>query len=280
MLSSLRRKGERPWRTRNSDPTAKSASRKKRSRSPLRPPVYRGARASSLLFGESARGAGWQPTRPFGASRAQSSLPLWPVPQRPRAPSGSHRGRLVALAGASPLQADAGSAGRSRISGPGQRVASTSTRTSSAAVRSVRRLSAATRVSRERAMAPRRNDAIRGALALALLGLGAVAGAGAAVAQKAGGTLHIYNTSQPPSASIHEESTIATNMPFMAIFNNLVRFDAHKPRNAFDSIVPELAERWAWDASGTKLSFTLRSGVPWDDGKPFTPKDVACTWHR
>ena len=129
-------------------------------------------------------------------------------------------------------------------------------------------------------MAPRRNDAIRGALALALLGLGAVAGAGAAVAQKAGGTLHIYNTSQPPSASIHEESTIATNMPFMAIFNNLVRFDAHKPRNAFDSIVPELAERWAWDASGTKLSFTLRSGVTWHDGKPFTPKDVACTWHR
>ena len=42
------------------------------------------------------------------------------------------------------------------------------------------------------------------------------------VAQKAGGTLRIYNTTQPPSASIHEESTIATNMPFMAIFNNLV----------------------------------------------------------
>src|SRR5262249_34998084 len=62
------------------------------------------------------------------------------------------------------------------LAGRCQRVASTSTRTSSAAVRSARRLSAATRVSRERAMAPRRNDAIRGALALALLGLGAVAG--------------------------------------------------------------------------------------------------------
>ena len=34
-----------------------------------------------------------------------------------------------------------------------------------------------------------------------------------AAAQKAGGTLRIYNTTQPPSASIHEESTIATNMP-------------------------------------------------------------------
>jgi peptide/nickel transport system substrate-binding protein len=99
-------------------------------------------------------------------------------------------------------------------------------------------------------------------------------------AQKAGGTLRIYNTTQPPSASMHEESTIATNMPFMAIFNNLVRFDPQKARNGFDSIVPELAERWAWDASGTKLTFWLRSGVSWHDGKPFTGKDVQCTWHR
>ena len=107
-----------------------------------------------------------------------------------------------------------------------------------------------------------------------------VAGIAPAHAQKSGGTLRIYNTSQPPSASIHEESTIATNMPFMAVFNNLVRFDPMKPRNGFDAIVPELAESWAWDATGTKLTFKLRSGVAWHDGKPFTGKDVQCTWHR
>src|SRR5262245_33676325 len=101
-----------------------------------------------------------------------------------------------------------------------------------------------------------------------------------AAAEKSGGMLRIYNTSQPPSASIHEESTIATNMPFMAVFNNLVRFDPLKPRNGFDTIVPELAESWAWDASGTKLVFKLRSGVTWHDGKPFTARDVQCTWHR
>ena len=64
----------------------------------------------------------------------------------------------------------------------------------------------------------------------------------------------------PPSprvASIHEQSTIATNMPFMAVFNNLVRFDPGKPRNGFDTIVPELADSWAWDASGTKLTVKL-----------------------
>lgn len=99
-------------------------------------------------------------------------------------------------------------------------------------------------------------------------------------AERSGGTLRIYNSTQPPSASIHEESTIATNMPFMAVFNNLVRFDATKPRNGFDTIVPELAESWAWDGTGTKLTFKLRSGVTWHDGKPFTAKDVQCTWHR
>jgi peptide/nickel transport system substrate-binding protein len=107
-----------------------------------------------------------------------------------------------------------------------------------------------------------------------------VAGITPVIAQKSGGTLRVYNTTQPPSASIHEESTIATNMPFMAIFNNLVQFDPMKPRGEFNTIVPDLAESWAWDATGTKLTFKLRSGVTWHDGKPFTAKDVQCTWHR
>jgi peptide/nickel transport system substrate-binding protein len=107
-----------------------------------------------------------------------------------------------------------------------------------------------------------------------------IVGASPGAAQKTGGTLRIYNTSQPPSASLHEESTIATNMPFMAVFNNLVQFDPAKARNNFDTIVPDLAESWAWDGGGTKLTFKLRSGVTWHDGKPFTAKDVQCTWHR
>jgi peptide/nickel transport system substrate-binding protein len=43
--------------------------------------------------------------------------------------------------------------------------------------------------------------------------------------------------------------------------------------------VPELATSWAWDESKTKLTFKLREGVKWHDGKPFTAKDVQCTWH-
>src|SRR5438477_334741 len=44
------------------------------------------------------------------------------------------------------------------------------------------------------------------------------------------------------------------------------------------SIVPELATEWSWSEDGTQLSFPLRKGVKWHDGKPFTAQDVKCTW--
>ena len=42
--------------------------------------------------------------------------------------------------------------------------------------------------------------------------------------------------------------------------------------------MPELATDWAWDEDGTRLTFHLRQGVKWHDGKPFTAADVKCTW--
>jgi peptide/nickel transport system substrate-binding protein len=102
----------------------------------------------------------------------------------------------------------------------------------------------------------------------------------AALAQKQGGTLRIYHRDNLPSASIHEEATISTVMPFMSIFNNLVIYDQAKKTNSPDTIVPDLAESWAWDATRTRLTFKLRQGVKWHDGKPFTAKDVQCTWNR
>jgi peptide/nickel transport system substrate-binding protein len=121
----------------------------------------------------------------------------------------------------------------------------------------------------------------RNAAAIASAGLiAAFAIAAPAFAQKSGGILRTYNSSNPPSASIIEEATIATAMAFSGVFNNLLIFDQAAARNALDSIKPELAESWAWDASRTKLTLKLRQGVKWHDGKPFTSKDVQCTWHR
>src|SRR5262249_44674669 len=98
-----------------------------------------------------------------------------------------------------------------------------------------------------------------------------------ASAQKQGGTLRISHRDNPPSASIHDESTISVNQPFMAAFNNLVFFDPSEKRNSPDKIVPELAESWSWNDDKTRLTFKLRQGVKWHNGKPFTRADVKCT---
>ena len=42
--------------------------------------------------------------------------------------------------------------------------------------------------------------------------------------------------------------------------------------------MPDLATGWSWNEDGTELTFPLRQGVKWHDGKPFTAKDVQCTW--
>ncbi len=115
------------------------------------------------------------------------------------------------------------------------------------------------------------------AIASALLAIAFAAGP--AAAQKPGGTLRFYHRDNPPSASILEEATVSVNAPFMAVFNNLVMFDPAKPHESADTIVPDLASSWSWDATNTKLTFKLHEGVKWHDGKPFTAKDVECTWN-
>src|SRR6267154_6597541 len=92
----------------------------------------------------------------------------------------------------------------------------------------------------------------------------------AALAQKPGGVLRMPHLDSPASMSIHEESTISTLGPMMGVFNNLVMFGQHVKQNSPQSIVPDLASAWSWDEEGTKLTFTLRQGVKWHDGKPFT----------
>ncbi len=98
------------------------------------------------------------------------------------------------------------------------------------------------------------------------------------LAQKPGGVLRMPAITSPASMSIHEESTIATLGPMMGVFNNLVMFDQHVPQNRLESIVADLASSWSWSEDGKELTFKLREGVKWHDGKPFTAADVKCTW--
>jgi peptide/nickel transport system substrate-binding protein len=113
------------------------------------------------------------------------------------------------------------------------------------------------------------------AVAALLAGAAAVAVAGE---PKHGGILKMTHRDSPPSASIHEEATFSANVPFMGIFNNLVLYKQDVPQNSMASIVPDLATSWSWSADNLALTFTLHQGVKWHDGKPFTAKDVKCTW--
>jgi peptide/nickel transport system substrate-binding protein len=115
-------------------------------------------------------------------------------------------------------------------------------------------------------------------LPYAAVALVALALATSANAQKRGGVLRIFQYDSPASMSIHEEALNSAQNPMMAVFNNLVLFRQDVPQNRIDTIVPDLATKWSWNTEMNELTFQLRHGVNWHDGKPFTAADVKCTW--
>src|SRR5580704_6418812 len=118
---------------------------------------------------------------------------------------------------------------------------------------------------------------LRAAIAASAL-LISISGGGTAFAQKQGGILRMYTPDSPASMSILEEGTVFAQGPMMGVFNNLVMFDQQVKQNSLKSIVPDLATGWSWNEDGTALTLPLRRGVKWHDGKPFTARDVECTW--
>ena len=117
---------------------------------------------------------------------------------------------------------------------------------------------------------------LRATAASALLIAASVSGT--AFAEKPGGVLRIPVFDNPASMSIHEESAVLAERAMMGVFNNLVIFDQHVKQNSLASIIPDLATSWSWSEDGTQLTFPLREGVKWHDGKLFSAADVKCTW--
>ena len=99
--------------------------------------------------------------------------------------------------------------------------------------------------------------------------LSVIFGSPVALAQKQGGVLRVHALDSPPSLSMHEEADAVPARATMGLFNNLVMFDQHAKQNSIQSIVPDLATGWSWSEDGTQLTFPLREGVKWHDGKPF-----------
>ncbi len=59
------------------------------------------------------------------------------------------------------------------------------------------------------------------------------------------------------------------------IYEPLIEFDVAAPPKDY----PWLATGFAWSNGGKSLTFTIRSGVKWSDGTPFSAADVAFTFN-
>ena len=87
--------------------------------------------------------------------------------------------------------------------------------------------------------------------------------------QKPGTLLTIRLTADPPSFNPWLSGMDANAQSVNGlIFDGLTKLDDHlQPQ-------PGLAESWDISQDGTSITFHLRQGVQWHDGKPFTAQDV------
>ncbi|MBI4081464.1 MAG: ABC transporter substrate-binding protein [Candidatus Lambdaproteobacteria bacterium] len=99
-----------------------------------------------------------------------------------------------------------------------------------------------------------------------------------ATAQKYGGTLQVLISGNPNSLNIHDEPPTNATVALAPVYNALAIFDPMIAKETLETIRPELAESWSWSADRTALTFKLRQGVKWHDGRPFIAQDVKRTF--
>jgi peptide/nickel transport system substrate-binding protein len=58
------------------------------------------------------------------------------------------------------------------------------------------------------------------------------------------------------------------------VYESMLRW----PRDPKDPIGPGLAEKWEFAPDGKQLTLTLRKGLKWSDGQPFTTDDIVFWW--
>jgi len=119
-----------------------------------------------------------------------------------------------------------------------------------------------------------------GLLAAALAACGSSSPSGTSTSNGKGpsGTLVISNaqgTQWNCSFNPFLPSVINTGVTFGQVYEPLVFVNTLQDAKT----TPWLATAWAWSNNNKTLTFTIRSGVKWNDGTPMTPADVAFTFN-
>lgn len=105
----------------------------------------------------------------------------------------------------------------------------------------------------------------------ALLAGAFLVASGAAFAQKRGGTLVQITQPEPPTLASYISTSGPIGQVTAKIYDGLLEYDFNlKPQ-------PALAESWDVSPDGKTITFRLRGGVKFHDGKPLTSEDVKFT---
>jgi peptide/nickel transport system substrate-binding protein len=116
------------------------------------------------------------------------------------------------------------------------------------------------------------------AAALAVAGLLAACGSSTPGASSgaSGVVTGTFGNSAPFAADFNPYSPNALDPTYGMIYEPLMFFDTAKA-GVVDSW---LATSYSWSEGGKSITFQLRHGVTWNDGKPFTSADVAFTFNN
>jgi peptide/nickel transport system substrate-binding protein len=92
---------------------------------------------------------------------------------------------------------------------------------------------------------------------------------------QAGGEITVSIVAEPPGwdPTVSTSQEIA-RVTYGNVYEGLVRIDRQ------GEIVPALAESWEVSGDGLSWTFTLREGVTFHNGEPFTPEDVVAKFER
>ncbi|HEX4831421.1 MAG TPA: ABC transporter substrate-binding protein [Trebonia sp.] len=106
-------------------------------------------------------------------------------------------------------------------------------------------------------------------------------GSGSGSSASAGGNQPALVMESSPENSITRDfNPFSTTAPIYGmgadglIYEPLIQFNLAKPPQDY----PYLATGYKWGADGKSITFTIRTGVKWSDGKPMTPADVVFTY--